>query len=234
MLPLTLSSVRRLPSALRLRLQVAYSRAWEALTDTHQTQAVMFVRRLADRLPLEDALQRYFRLVAVPVAMQETVRARALLSLADSIPPESDPAETRDPWQRLRPDRIVDAVRRRAQWVEETTLQSRMAACLAEAAVTSTHTRMAVEVAELLSDVMAADEAIMSYIRMFDLPVKEGDTVYRAALAEMADRRLPASQRPRLRVATAEQSPTPAAVDARQEPSVTALPVPAFGLRVMV
>ena len=67
MLPLTLSSVRRLSPPLRLRLQVAYARAWEALTDTHQTQAVMFVRRLADRLTLEDALQRYFRQVAVPV-----------------------------------------------------------------------------------------------------------------------------------------------------------------------
>lgn len=234
MLPLTLSSVRRLPPALRLRLQVAYARAWEALTDTHQTQAVMFVRRLADRLQPEDALQRYFRQVAVPVAMQETVRARALLSLADSIPPEGSVAEASDHWQRLRPDRIVDAVRRRAQWVEETTLQARMAACLAEAAVTATHTRMAVEVAELLTDVMPADEAIMSYIRLFDLPLKEGDTVFRAALAELADRRLPASQRPRLQVATAVASPSPAAVESAREPSVTPLPVAAFGLRVMV
>ena len=226
MLPLTLSSVRRLSPTLRLRLQVAYARAWEALTDTHQTQAVMFVRRLADRLPLEDALQRYFRQVAVPVAMQETVRARALLSLADAIPTAPDAPATADSWQRLRPDRIVDAVRRRAHWIEETTLQSRMAACLAEAAVTATHTRMAVEVTELLSEAIPADEALMTYVRAFDLPVKEGDTVFRAALAELADRRLPASARPRLHV-----SPSPEPV---HEPAATALPVGAFGLRVMV
>lgn len=229
MLPLTLSSVRRLPPALRLRLQVAYARAWEALTDTHQTQAVMFVRRLSDRLPLEEALQRYFRQVAVPVAMQETVRARALLSLADAIPVAPDAPETADSWQRLRPDRIVDAVRRRAHWIEETTLQSRMAACLAEAAVTATHTRMAVEVADLLSDAIPADEALMTYVRGFDLPVKEGDTVFRAALAELADRRLPAGQRPRLRVAA---SPEPAREAAG--PVTAALPAPAYGLRVMV
>ncbi|HXS23160.1 MAG TPA: hypothetical protein VN719_02940 [Gemmatimonadales bacterium] len=235
MLPLTLSSVRRLPPPLRLRLHVAYARAWEALTDTHQTQAVMFVRRLSERLPLEDALQRYFRQVAVPVAMQETVRARALLSLADSVPAAGQPSDSVDPWHSLRPDRIVDAVRRRAQWVEETTLQARMAACLAEAAVTSTHTPMAVEVAELLAEAVPADEALIAYVRAFDLPVKEGDTVFRAALAELADRRLPAGQRPRLHVA-AEPAPArePAAVREPAPAPAAALPAAAFGLRVLV
>ena len=104
MLCLTLNSVRRLPPALKLRLQVAYARAWEALTDTHQTQAAMFVARLADRLPLEDALSRYFREVAVPVAMRETVRARALLSVADAVPAVPGATDSMDPWQRLRPD----------------------------------------------------------------------------------------------------------------------------------
>ena len=235
MLPLTLSSVRRLPPVLRLRLHLAYARAWEALTDTHQTQAVMFVRRLADRLPLEEALQRYFRQVAVPVAMQETVRARALLSLADTVPAVDAQSEGADPWQRLRPDRIVDAVRRRAQWIEETTLQARMAACLAEAAVTSTHTRMAVEVAELLAEAVPADEALMAYVRAFDLPVKEGDTVFRAALAELADRRLPAGQRPRL-LPVPEPVQVREAVASPREPAApaAALPAAAFGLRVLV
>ncbi|HTC23320.1 MAG TPA: hypothetical protein VK688_03095 [Gemmatimonadales bacterium] len=226
MLSLTLNSVRRLPPALRLRLQVAYARAWEALTDTHQTQAAMFVVRLADRLPLEEALSRYFREVAVPVAMRETVRARALLAVADAVPavPATDPA---DPWQRLRPDRLVGAVRRRAQWVEETTLRCRMTACLAEGAVTATHTRMAVQVAELLADVVPADEALMTYIRSFDLPLRDGDAVFRAALAELADRRLWPEEKPVLRV---EQIRVPE----REAPAVPPLPPVAFGLRVIV
>src|SRR4029077_10508354 len=98
MLCLTLNSVRRLPPALKLRLQVAYARAWEALTDTHQTQAAMFVARLADRLPLEEALSRYFREVPVPVAMRETVRARALLSVANAVPVLPGPDGAADPW----------------------------------------------------------------------------------------------------------------------------------------
>jgi hypothetical protein len=223
---LTLNSVRRLPPALKLRLQVAYARAWEALTDTHQTQTAMFVTRLADRLPLEEALARYFREVAVPVAMRETVRARALLSVADAIPAVPGASDTADPWQRLRPDRLVDAVRRRAQWVEETTLRCRMTACLAEAAVTDTHTRMAVEVAELLAEAIPADEALMAYIRSFDLPARDGDAVFRAALAELAARRMPGGERRVLHVAP----PRPA----RELPLASPAAPPAFGLRVIV
>jgi hypothetical protein len=224
---LTLNSVRRLPPALKLRLQVAYARAWEALTDTHQTQAAMFVTRLADRLPLEEALARYFREVAVPVAMRETVRARALLSVADAVPAVPGATDSADPWQRIRPDRLVEAVRRRAQWVEETTLRCRMTACLAEAAVTDTHTRMAVAVVELLADAIPADEALMAYIRSFDLPARDGDSVFRAALAELAARRLPGGERPVLHV-------TPAKPPAREIPAIASVAPPAFGLRVIV
>ncbi|HET7598675.1 MAG TPA: hypothetical protein VFK09_00185 [Gemmatimonadales bacterium] len=226
----TLTTMRRVPPALRLRLQTAYAQAWEALIDTHQTQAMMFVRRMADRLSLEDALSRYFHEVPVPAAMQETVRSRALLALADSVseePPASAATERRN---RLRPDWLMTAVRRRAQFVEETTLHSRMAACVAEGAVAATHIRMAVAVAELLAGVTSADQAVMVYVRSFDLPVKEGDTVFRGALAELARRRLPASESPRLQL-------EPQELEAMVRPAIpepVAPAAPAFGLRVIV
>jgi hypothetical protein len=223
----TLTSVRRLPPALRGQLQVAYARAWEALSDTHFQQAVLFTRRVADRLALGEALDRYFREVAVPVAMQETVRARAVLELADTIPGVADSDAAGDPWQRLRPDRLVESVRRRAQWVEETTLQCRMAACLADAAVAETHTRMAVAVAELLADSMPTDEAVMVYVRSFDLPARDSDTVFRAALARLGERHLTEYAVPRFRVEAAPVVEIPA-------PGPALLPpVAAFGLRVI-
>lgn len=223
----TLTSVRRLPPALRGQLQVVYARAWQALSDTHFQQAVLFTRRVADRLALGESLDRYFRDVAVPVAMQETVRARALLELADTIPGVADTDTAGDPWQRLRPDRLVESVRRRAQWVDETTLQCRMAACLADAAIAETHTRMAVEVAELLADSMPIDEAVMVYIRRFDLPARDSDTVFRAALARLGERQLTATPAPRLTVEVA-----PAVEPPGRTPAL--LPgTAAFGLRVM-
>ena len=224
-----LTSVRRLPPAVRGRLQVAYARAWQALSDTHFQQAVLFTRRVADRLSLGEALDRYFREVAVPVAMQETVRARALLELADTIPGVAAPGNAGDPWERLRPDRLMESVRRRAQWVEETTLQCRMAACLADAAVTESHTRMAVEVAELLGTSMPADEAVMVYIRSFDLPARDSDTVFRTALARLGERQLTTAGTPRLHVEDVqaeEPEPLPA-------PPALLPPVAAFGLRVI-
>ena len=76
----SLMSTRRFPDAVRIDLQVAYARAWEALTQTHEQQAVGFVRRLQGRIGAEEALQRYPREVSVPLHMQETVRVRALLA----------------------------------------------------------------------------------------------------------------------------------------------------------
>jgi hypothetical protein len=223
----TLTSVRRLTPALRGQLQVAYARAWQALSDTHFQQAVLFTRRVADRLALSEALDRDFREVAVPVAMRETVRARALLELADTIPGVADDAAAGDPWQRLRPDRLVESVRRRAQWVEETTLQCRMAACLAEAAVAETHTGMAVEVARLLGDAVPADEAVMVYLRTFDLPARDSDVVFRAALARLGERHLTTAPAPRLHVEAAPAIAAPAPVPALLPP------VAGFGLRVI-
>jgi hypothetical protein len=224
----TLTAARRLPPSTKGRLQLAYARAWQALSDTHFQQAVLFTRRVADRLALGEALDRYFREVAVPVAMQETVRSRALLELADNVPGVATADSSSDPWERLRPDRIMESVRRRAQWVEETTLQCRMAACLADAAVAETHTRMAVEVAELLAATMPADEGLMVYIRSFDLPARDSDTVFRAALARLGERQLIAAA-PRLLM----QEVPMAAVEAAPASPALLPPVAAFGLRVI-
>lgn len=230
----TLTTMRRLPAALRLKLQTTYAEAWEALTETHQTQAMMFVRRMADRLPLEDALARYFHEVAVPVAMRETVRARALLALAEGINPEPAPAaRTEAWWDRIRPDRLLHALRRRAQYVEETTLRCRMAACVAEAAVMATHVRMATRVGELLADVLPPDEAVMVYVRSFELPVKEGDAVFRGALAQLAREQFPAIESPRLQVAPPAPEPELAPEPAQPIPAARVM-APAFGLRVIV
>ena len=42
----SLISTRRFSAPTRLRLQVLFARAWEALADTYQRQAAEFVRRL--------------------------------------------------------------------------------------------------------------------------------------------------------------------------------------------
>ncbi len=185
----SLISIRRFSPPTRLRLQVLFARAWEALADTYQVQASEFVRRLRTQLPIDEALDRYFREVGVPAAMTETVRARALIALAplieDGVEPEESPAPG---WSPLRPDRLIGAIRRRAQYVEETNLECRLAASIADEAVAATHVRMALDIAELLADECTPDEAIMHYVRSFNLPALDAQIIFRRAMACWAER----------------------------------------------
>jgi hypothetical protein len=182
-------SIRRYSPSTRLRLQVLFARAWEALADTYHVQAVEFVRRLRTQLPLDEALDRFFREVGVPAAMTDTVRARALIALAPMIEDAADPEEAKNPgWNPLRPDHLIGAIRRRAQYVEETNLECRLAASIADEAVGATHVRMALDVAELLAGECTPDEAIMHYVRSFNLPALDTQIIFRRAMACWAER----------------------------------------------
>ncbi len=183
-------STRRFSATTRLRLQVLFARAWEALVDTYQTQAADFVRRLKGQLPLEEALDRFFREVGVPAAMADTVRARALIALAPMVEEDTEmPEENAElAWNPLRPDRLFGALRRRARYVEETNLECRLAASIADEAVAATHVRMALEIAELLADESTPDEAIMHYVRSFDLPAIDAQLIVRRTMANWAER----------------------------------------------
>jgi hypothetical protein len=182
-------SIRRYSPSTRLRLQVLFARAWEALADTYHLQATEFVRRLRTQLPLDEALDRFFREVGVPAAMTDTVRARALIALAPLIEDAAEPEEDKNPgWNPLRPDHLIGAIRRRAQYVEETNLECRLAASIADEAVGATHVRMALDVAELLAGECTPDEAIMHYVRSFNLPALDTQIIFRRAMACWAER----------------------------------------------
>ncbi len=184
----SLISARRFSHPLRLRLQVLFAKAFESLAETYRAQATEFVRRLRGRMTVEDALDRYFREVGVPHAMEETVRARALIALAPTAPDFPEP-ETRavGAWTQLRPDQLIDALRRRAQSQEETSLGCRMAASLSDEAVATTHVAMALETVALLEHEVGPDDAIMHYVRYFNLPSIEAQIIFRRALAAWAE-----------------------------------------------
>jgi hypothetical protein len=185
----SLITTRRFPQPLRLRLQVLFAKAFESLADTYRLQATEFVRRLRGRMSVEDALDRYFREVGVPHSMEQTVRARALIALAPTARDFPEP-ETRalGGWTQLRPDQLVDALRRRSQSQDELSLDCRMAASLSDEAVAATHVAMALETVALLAEEMTADDAIMHYVRYFSLPSVEAQIIFRRTLAAWAER----------------------------------------------
>jgi hypothetical protein len=185
----SLISTRRFSPPTRLRLQVLFARAWEALADTYQVQAAEFVRRLRTQLPMDEGLDRFFREVGVPAAMTDTVRARALIALAPLVEDAFETEESPAPgWSPLRPDQLIGAIRRRARYVEETNLECRLAAAIADEAVATTHVRMALGIAELLGDECTPDESIMHYVRSFNLPALDAQIIFRRTMACWAER----------------------------------------------
>ncbi len=185
----SLITVRRLSPEIRLRLEIHFAKAFEAVAETYCIQAVEFVRRLRAKLPIEESLDRYFREMGVPAAMEETVRARALIAVGPMAASVRE-AETRagSGWSQLRPDQLIETIRRRAHGAEEINLDCRMAASVSSEAVTATHLAMALGTAEVLAGEFTPDEAIMYYIRYFNLPSVEAQIILRRALAQLAAR----------------------------------------------
>lgn len=178
---------RRFSPPTRLRLQLVFARALEAMADTYQQQAAEFVRRLKPRLTVDEALQRYFREVGVPSGIEETVRSRALISLAGLIENQGQQEGRASSWTILRPDHLIDGLRRRVQFVEETNLDCRLAASISDEAVAATHVRMALETAEVLAEEATPDQAIMLYIKTFNLNSVDAQVVFRAAMSQWAE-----------------------------------------------
>jgi hypothetical protein len=218
-----LISTRRFSAATRLRLQLSFARAHEALADTYQFQASEFVRRLRSRLSVDEALERYFREVGVPAAVEETVRWRALISLGGLIENTPRPERQTPSWAILRP---LEALRLRIQHIEVTNLDCRLAASMSDEAVATTHVRSALDMAAVLADEVTPDEAIMHYVRTFNLSAVDGQVIFRKAMAQWAELHpLPGEAQAFVRGSAAAAPSRP-----RLEPRART----EFGLRVMV
>jgi hypothetical protein len=217
---------RRFSAETRLRLQLAFARAMEALAETYRFQAAEFVRRLKSRLTVDAALERFFREVGVPAAIEETVRSRALISLAGLIENPSRQGPRATPWNILRPDQLIEALRRRVQYIEDTNLECRLAASISDEAVAATHVRMALEMAEILADEITPDEALIYYVRTLNLPSIDAQVVFRTAMSQWAELHpLPGEGQ------AAVQAP---AADVSGRTRLELRSRPEFGLRVIV
>lgn len=179
-------SLRRIPDALHLQTRVAYALGWEALIDTHTRQALQFVTEFAPRILVLDALDLYFRVTAVPEAMQEIVRSRALtaIDLKAVAAPAEMPMLTG--WGRLRLDLVLEHSRYRRRYFERTVELARMVGARAAEAVVATHVENALELAWLLKGVMTVQAATDHYLREFGLPAGAAQMVMQRVQAKVA------------------------------------------------
>ncbi len=185
-------SLRRIPSALHLHVRIAYANAWEALVVTHTSQALQLVCEFAPRAPVLRALDLYFEVVAVPEAMQETVRTRTLTALElESLPPLT-PLPLLRGWQVLRLDRFVEQQQYRRRYQEKTLQLARMVGARAAEAVVATHVENAIGFSGLLRGVLPVEQATDHYLREFSLSSSAAQMVWQRVQARVAGEELTA------------------------------------------
>ena len=228
----TQMSLRRIPDELHLKVRIAYATAWEALIDTHTRQALEFVCEFAQRLPPIDALSLFFQVIAVPLAMQEAIACRTLLTLdLESLPPLSRPPKLTG-WQRLRPDLLLENERRRRRYDQKTVELASMVGARVAEAVIATHVENAVEFTRLLKGVMPVNTATDRYLFEF-APLESIASMVRqrvrarvagAELIAQYDEPIPAYSEP-----DAPESPPPAPPESEAAPAPDPVEPPAPG-----
>jgi hypothetical protein len=185
-------SLRRIPASLHLPVRIAYAGAWEALVVTHTAQALQFVCEFASRLPVLEALDLYFQVVAVPEAMQETVRTRTLTGLEpESLPPLTAMPELQG-WQHFRVDVLLEHQRYRRRYQERTVQLAKMVGARAAEAVIATHVENAIGFAGLLRAVMPVEQSTDQYLREFSLAAGTAQMVWQRVQARVAGEALTA------------------------------------------
>lgn len=182
--------MRGIPQDLEARVRIAYAVAWEGVITTHSNQVIEFIHEFASRVPLLDALNLYFRVVAVPEPMEESVRNRALPELDLDCLPALTSLPTISGWRLLRPDLILQMVRYRRDHAETTLHLARMVGARAAEAVTATHVSHAFEFARLLAGAMPVDKAVAHYVFVFSLSQTMAQTVLQRVQATLAGQQL--------------------------------------------
>lgn len=186
-----LASMRQFPEAVRPRLQVAYAKAREALIATHAEQAAQFTREFSRRLPPLEALDLYFRVVAVPLPMEDSIISRALVELdLDRLQPTPVRPSLGELVKGLHFELAFDNIRRQRQSMEVTLQLARLAGARASEAVLATHIENAMRVVDILEDTIWVDEAVSHYIHTFKLPLSTAHMVFQRTRALVVDQHL--------------------------------------------
>ena len=211
-------NARRLPDAMRRRVEVASAMAWEALVEAHTTHALDFIALLEGRLDMQDALSRYLREMGVIEPMATAVRTKVLVALEDAesagarvllheaeaaaaeerppVEPEDEEEEEEgEGWRRFTPGALVSGVRERQKSRDETDRLVLLAIARAEEDVIGTHVDNAITFAALLDSAVGLDRAVQEYIGEVGLGGPRAQAVFQRTMARLAEVHLPRLRR---------------------------------------
>lgn len=182
--------------------------AWEALVESHSTQARDFVDLFEEHLPLEEALTRYVRDMDLSETMVSAVRTRVLVAIEDAqlsqqaralqLQPATDgidDADDEEGWRRFRPDVVMRGVIERQKKNEEIERMIELAVARAEEELIKTHVDNAITFAALLDEFGPLSRGVEHYIAVMGVVGGRGQAVLQRTMARLADVHLPPPRR---------------------------------------
>jgi len=179
----------------------------ERLLATHVRHVLGMVDLVSDRLPFDDALDIYVRILRLTPEQARNVGSRALAELGrrgedavaavagPSIEAEPLPEEDEKAKEGLgaRSDALFSRLRRRVRGRVQEELRERinLAAARAEDGLLQTHVHNALTFARALTAELSASESIELYLETMMLPEGLADVIYNRALSIIAEQVLP-------------------------------------------
>jgi hypothetical protein len=177
----------------------------ERLLATHVRHVLALVDLVADRLPFDDALDIYVRILRLPPEQARNIGSRALAEIgrrggapvtppvAVALPePEPEPEESHAE-AGSRSGAIFARLRRRVRGRVQDELRERINLCAArtEDSLLETHVQNALVFARALGEELTAPESVELYLDTMMLPEGVADVIYNRALRLVADQVLP-------------------------------------------
>jgi hypothetical protein len=201
MTPVGPLKIKRIPEAVRRRLDMAAAAAWEAVVDAHVANAIFFVTLTAPRLSFHQAVDRYLSETDVRDPMASAIRSRVLIRMegdlgaAEAAPPEA-PSSGAAGFKRFRPDVVARGIARKVRETEAFEERVRLAIARAEEGVLLAHIENAVAFTEIVQEYQGLDEAVEDYIDLMRITGGRAQSVYQRAMARLADLYLPPRKPP--------------------------------------
>ena len=177
----------------------------ERLLATHVRHVLALVDLVSDRMPFDDALDIYVRILRLTPEQARNIGSRALAELgrrgedtevlAARVPQEAEPEEEVRVTEEgaARSDALLSRLRRRVRGRVQDELRERinLAAARTEDGILETHVHNSLSFARALATELSASESIELYLETMMLPEGVADVVYNRALSIIAEQVLP-------------------------------------------
>ena len=177
----------------------------ERLLATHVRHVLALVDLVSDRLPFDDALDIYVRILGLTPEQARNIGSRALAELgrrggARHAPATPAPAPEPEPEEEPhgaattgRSDALFSRLRRRVRGRVQDELRERinLAAARTEDSLLETHVENALVFKKALAEELSTPEAVEMYLETMMLPEGVSDVIYNRSLRIVADQVLP-------------------------------------------